>query len=65
MKKYLIIILFGLLSSSITSCSKDRKPTYQELLEEHEENESTKEFIYFIIGLGTVIAIYRSNNKKR
>lgn len=65
MKKYLIIILFGLLSYSITSCSEDRKPTYQELLEEHEEKESTDNFVMFVIGLVTVIVIYRKIKKDR
>jgi hypothetical protein len=57
--------LFGLLSCSITSCSKDRKPTYQELLEEHEEKESTDNFVMFVIGLVTVIVIYRKIKKDR
>jgi hypothetical protein len=65
MKKYLIIILFGLLTTSITSCSNDRKPSYQELLEEHEEKESTDNFIMFLIGLVTVIVIYRNTKKGR
>ncbi len=65
MKKLLILLLFGLLTTSVTSCSNDRKPTYKELLEEHEEKESTDNFVMFVIGLVTVIVIYRKIKKDR
>jgi hypothetical protein len=65
MKKYLIIFLLVILTASITSCSDDRQLSYQELVEEHEEKESTDNFFMFLIGLVTVIVIYRNTKSKR
>jgi hypothetical protein len=66
MKKYLPVIL-GLsifCSTLCTSCFKDKtRPTYSQLLEEHEEKESTDNFLMFLIGVITVVVIYRNIKK--
>ncbi len=66
MKKYFpVIMTLSLFFSTVcTSCFEDEKrPTYSQLLEEHEEKESTDNFFMFLIVVITVVAIYRNIKK--
>lgn len=66
MKKYFPVLLgLSLFFSTVcTSCFEDKKrPTYDQLLEEHEDKESTDNFFMFLIGVITVVAIYRNIKK--
>lgn len=68
MKKYFSIILpiCLLLSTSIISCNEEKsRPSYDQLLEEHEEQEFTDKFFMFLIGVVTVVVIYRNVKKDK
>jgi hypothetical protein len=57
MKSILKYLLFASLTLALFSCNKERKQTYDELLEEHDKNNSFTSAIYGILVLSAFVYV--------
>lgn len=61
-KKIILLLLFNF---SISSCTKEeKKPTYDDLLEEHEDNEDLETVAKVVVGAAFCYMAYRSMKGK-
>jgi hypothetical protein len=57
MKALLNYLLIASLALSLFSCNEEKKPTYDELLEEHDKNNSFTSAIYGILVLSVFVYV--------
>jgi fucose permease len=57
MKSIIKLILIVAIVLTAVSCEEDKKPTYDQLLDEHEKNNSITSAIYGILVLGIFVYV--------